>query len=385
MPLVRRGPITFGTLIDRYLWREAIPPLLFGLVLYSSLAVTSNTLWRLQWIVGTPVGELSRWLLLQMPQALVQVAPIALVLSVLLAFGRLSSDQELTALQAGTVPLLRATLVFITLGGAIALAALAVNEWVLPRTNVAVVDAYWRLTAGRSGLFRLAAQDLAIDDFRLTIGAVDARDELRDVRVERWDGDVLTIIRAERGRFVDQSLVLVGHRTQRLDLAALDAAGGDAEGTLRRLVRLDARARDPEAELTISVSLTVDELIARFGGGGFEDARSLSDLAVDAAAPTSSPTQRRRSAALLQRKLAEPLANVTLLLVAIPLSITYARSRSVAFGLSLVVTLAWYLLLTFGQLFAQTGVLPLWLGPWIGNLVLGGVGVGLLVSRARDG
>jgi lipopolysaccharide export LptBFGC system permease protein LptF len=55
----------------------------------------------------------------------------------------------------------------------------------------------------------------------------------------------------------------------------------------------------------------------------------------------------------------------------------------VAFGLSLVVTLAWYLLLTFGQLFSQTGVLPVWLGPWIGTAVLGAVGIVLLVARSR--
>jgi lipopolysaccharide export system permease protein len=373
----------FGTRLDRYLWREAIPPLVFGLVLYSSLAVTSATMWRLQWIVGTPVAEISLWLLLQMPQALVQVSPIALVLAVLLAFGRLASDHELTALQAGTVPLVRTSGVFIVLGAVVAVGALAVNQWVLPRTNVAVVDSYWQLTAGRSGLFRLASQSLPVDDFRITFDEVDRRDELRDVRVERWDGDVLTIIRAERGRFVEQSLVLYGHRTQRFDLGALDVAGEDAASTLRALLRVDARAQDPTAPLEITISLSVAELVTQFSGGGFEDARSLTRLAADARDPVLTLSQRRQSATLLQRKLAEPLANVTLLLVAIPLSITYARSRSVAFGLSLVVTLAWYLLLTFGQLFSQTGVLPVWFGPWIGTVALGGVGIAMLAARVR--
>lgn len=372
-----------GTRIDRYLWREAIPPLLFGLVLYSSLVVTSATLWRLQWIVGTPVLELAWWLLLQMPQALVQVAPIALVLAVLLAFGRLATDHELTALQAGTVPLARATVVFIALGVGAAATSLVVNEWVVPRANTAVVDSYWQLTAGRSGLFRLASQSLPVDDFRLTFQEVDRRDELSDVRVERWDADVLTVIRAERGRFDEQSLVLYGHRTQRFDLTALDRAELGAEEILARLVRLDAQAQDPDAPLTISITLSAEDLVTRFSGGGFEDARSLTALAADARDPVQSFAQRRQSAVLLQRKLAEPLANVTLLLVAIPLSITYARSRSVAFGLSLVVTLAWYLLLTFGQLFAQTGVLPVWFGPWMGTIGLGAVGTAMIVTRSR--
>ncbi len=63
--------------------------------------------------------------------------------------------------------------------------------------------------------------------------------------------------------------------------------------------------------------------------------------------------EQRNAAVLFHRMLAEPFASLVLLLVALPLSLSYARSRSVAFGLSLVVTLAWYLLLTLGQLLAQ--------------------------------
>jgi lipopolysaccharide export system permease protein len=342
------------TRIDRYLLREALPPFVFGLLLYGGLAAVSAVLPRLQWIVGTPLVELAWWIALLLPQALVMTAPIALVLAVLLSFGRLGSDQELTAMQAGAVPLRRAALVFVVLGAVTAAASLAASQWLVPRANLAVVDVYWRLTAERQRAVPArrpaAAGGRAVADVRA--GARD--DTLVDVRVERWDGDVLTLIRAERGHFEDDALVLYGHRTQRLDLAALDNAAG-ASDTLRALVRLDARGADPDAPLTLTLSLSQDDLVARFSGGGFEDARSLSDLraaSLDADLPFG---QRRFAAVLLQRKLAEGVANLTLLLVAVPLSLSYARSRGVAFGLSLVVTLAWYLLLTFGQLLAQTG------------------------------
>ena len=366
------------TRIDRYLLREALPPLVFGLLLYGGLAVVSGVLPRLPWIVGAPVAELAWWMALLLPQAVVMVAPIALVLAVLLAFGRLSNDLELTAMQAGTVALRRAALVFVGLGTVAGLASLSVNQWVVPRANLAVVDLYWTLTAGRSGLFRLVGQHLPVGDVSLTFGASARDGSLSDVRIERWDGDVLTLVRAERGRFADDALVLHGHRTQRLDLGALDDST-DAAATLRALIRLDARASDPEAPLVVTVSLSQEELVARFSGGGFEDVRSLTDLAADAADADAPYGQRRQAAVLLQRKVAESVANLTLLLVAVPLSLRYARSRGVAFGLSLVVTLAWYLLLTFGQLLAQTGVVPVWLGPWAGTVGLALVGVVMLV------
>lgn len=370
------------TRLDRYLLREASPPLVFGLLLYGGLVVVSGVLPRLQWIVGTPVAELAWWMALMLPQALVQVAPIALVLAVLLVFGRLASDQEVTAMQVGGVPLRRVAFVFVALGLLAGVASLAVNQWVVPRANVAVVDLYWRLTTDRSGLFRLVGQQLPIADLTLTFDDAARDGSLSDVRIERWDGDEVTLVRAERGAFEDGVLVLYGHRTQRLDLAALDDVDAAPEDTLRALVRLDARAADPDAPLEVTVTLSQEELIARYSGGGFEDARSLIDLARDAGDAALPPGERRLSAVLLQRKLAESVANLTLLLVAVPLSLGYARSRGVAFGLSLVVTLVWYLLLTFGQLFAQTGVVPVWIGPWAGTVGLALIGA-VMLARLR--
>ena len=371
------------TRIDRYLLAEALPPFLFGLLLYGGLAAVSAVLPRVQWIVGTPVLELAWWMLLLLPQALVMTAPIALVLAVLLAFGRLAGDQEIGAMQAGGVRLRRAAAVLVAFGALTAVLSLAASQWLVPRANLAVVDLYWELTAGRSGLFRLVGQQLPVGDLSLTFGAADRNDNLRDVRVQRWDGDVLTLIRAERGAFVDDDLVLYGHRTQRLDLAALDrSAELDPAAALQALVRLDVRAADPQSPLELTLSLSQEELIARFSGGGFEDARSLSALRSDAVDPELPFGQRRYAAVLLQRKLAESVANLALLLVAVPLSLRYARSRGVAFGLSLVVTLAWYLLLSFGQLFAQTGAVPVWLGPWAGTIVLGVVGL-VMTLRLR--
>jgi len=372
------------TRIDRYLLRESVPPLLFGLLLYSSLAVISTTLPRLQWVAGTPILRLAGWLALQLPTALEQTLPIALVLAVLLAFGRLGSDNELLAIQAGTVPLLRASAVFIVAGVIGAAGALALNQWVLPRTNAMVGQQYWRLTAGSSGLFRLANENVPVGDFTLRFQNTGPNDSMRGVRVEKWDGQRLTLLRARSARFHGTDLVLTGYDLAVLDLSALDApAAGDPQQALARLVRVRNRPSDPNATLTLTTSTTEQDLISRFSRGGFEDTRSIAGAWHDAHDSKLAYHDRRQAAVLFQRMLSEPFANLTLLLVAVPLALLYAGSRGVAFGLSLVVTLVWYLFLTFGQLFSQTGVLPVWLGPWLGNLVLGAIGVFLLARRVR--
>jgi len=370
--------------IDRYLLRESLPPLLFGLLLYSGLAVVSATLPRLQWVVGTPVLGLAGWLATQLPTAMEQTLPIALVLAVLLAFGRLGSDNEILAMQAGTVPLMRASTVFIVVGTVAVAAALSLNQWVLPTTNGMMARQYWELTTGSTGLFRLADQNLPVGDFTLHFqNADDRNDRMLGVRVEKWDGDKLTLLRAASAAFRGTTLVLTGYEVTVLDLGALDGGHTDPQRTLSQLVRVVNRPADPTAQLTLTTSTTEQDLVSRFARGGFEDTRSISEAWRDAHDAGLSYQDRRRAAVLFQRMLAEPFANLTLLLVAIPLALLYAGSRGVAFGLSLVVTLVWYVALTVGQLFSQTGALPVWLGPWMGNIVLSAVGIFLLARRVR--
>lgn len=369
--------------LDRYLLGESLPPFLFGLFLYSGLAVMSANLPRFQWIVGTPFGQLLYWLLLQFPAALVQTLPIALLLAVLLSFGGLAAANELLAVQAGGVALRRLGTLMLTLSLLAAGFALALNQWVLPRTNALVGSLWWELTGSGSGLYRLVRQNLPLGDYTLSFDAVAPDDELFGVRLESWTGRELSVVLAERARFTEVGLTLYGYQTTRLDLRVLadDADPADPAALLEDLVQLNNRAATPDAPLTLKLAEDPNALITRYSGGGFEDTRSITEVRTDAGDSNLSQTERRAAAVLFHRKLAEPLANLTLLAVALPLAVLHARSRSVAFGLSLSVTLAWYLLLTMGQLLAQAGVVPVWLGLWFGNAVLLGVGLYMLYVR----
>ena len=371
--------------IDRALLAEAIPALVFGALLYSVLAVTSATLPRLTWLTGASIPELLRWLSAQLPTALAQTAPIAMVLAVLLTIGRMEGDKELLALRAGGVALGRVVAPMLLLGALATGGTLAVYQWVTPRTHAWIATEYWRLTAGGTGLFRLAGQALPVGEFTLHFDRTVGRGStIEGVRIERWEDERLTLVRADAAVFEGTELVLTGYRTQIFDLAALDRPAPAPVDRLRDLVRLDNRAPDPEARLRLSLGVSEEELVSRFSRGGFEDARSLTQLYGAWRDAEASDTVRRTAGVLFQRRLAEPFANLVLLLVALPLSLGWARGRGVAFGLSLVVTLVWYLLSTVGQFASQSGTLPIAIGPWIGNLVLGAIGAVLLIRlRAR--
>lgn len=370
--------------LDRYLLDESLTPFFFGLLLYSGLAVMSANFPRLQWVVGTPVTDLIYWLLLQFPAAMVQTLPIALLLAVLLSFGRLAAANELLAVQAGGIALGRLSALMLTLGLLAAGAGLTMNQWVLPQTNVRVGTLWWELTSGGSGLFRLTRQALPLGDYTLSFSGVTRDDELRGVRLEAWSGRQLSVVLAARARFSEEGLTLYDYQTARIDFNALLADAPESpEELLGDLVQLNNRATTPEAPLVLRLAEDPDALITRYSGGGFEDARSITEVFRDSRDLRLSLAERRAAAVLFHRKLAEPFANLTLLAVALPLAVLHARSRSVAFGLSLSVTLVWYLLLTIGQLLAQAGLVPVWLGLWFGNGLLLTVGVYLLYARTN--
>lgn len=364
--------------LDRYLLAESVPAVLFGMLLYSVLGVVSTTLPRLQWIVGAPLAQVLGWLALQLPTTIVQTLPLALVLAVLVSYGRLAADRELIALRAGGVPLWRVSLLYTGLGLACTLLSLGINEYVLPVTHARVATQYWELTSGSSGLFRLARKTLELDDFTLNFAGVDRRtDEMTDVRIERWEGRRLLVLFADSAVFEERGLRLRGYSTAELDLASLAAEHGTAGDAYAALVRADSRPADSGSTLLLTTSETQAELTARHDDGGFEDPVSLSGARRRSLDTDISSTERRRMLVLFHRKLAEPFGCLVLLLLALPLAERYARSRGLAFGLSLIVTLVWYLFLTTGQLLAQTGTVPVWFGVWLANLVLAAAGLAL--------
>lgn len=368
-------------LLDRYLLKETIPPLVFGVLLYSTLAVVSATIPRMQWIVGSPVADLGLWLIVQLPQAIVQVLPIAMVLAVLISFGRMATESELVAMQAGGITLVRISRAFVLLGLVTSALSLAINQWVIPAANTKVAALYWQITTGTSGMQRMARQNIVVDDYMLYFRNFGKDDMLNDVRIERWDGDALTVIRAREAEFLETALVLRDYRVDRLNFAALEEDITDPLELLRSFITLRNASTDPEAEMRIVTSVTQDELIARNAGGGFEDDRSVTRLYQDMYNDALGATERRSSAILFHRKLSESFTNLALLFLAVPLSLRFARTRGIAFALSLVVTIVWYLFYAFGQLLAQTGSLPVWFGAWMVNIMFIIIGTIFLLWR----
>lgn len=372
------------TRLDRYILRETLPVFLFGLVLYVSFGLISNLLPRAQWMGTAELSSILKWLALQVPYASVQAMPIAGLLAVMLAFGRLARENELLVMQAGGISVLRVARLFLLGGLLLSGLSLALSEWVLPWANRATAVVYWNeLVPERTAQFNLVGRELAVGEYILRYeGFVPAKDELQQVRLERWQDQTMTVILAQTARLQGQSLVLRDYRVFSLDFAQLPlpefATLKAAQEGLQGFFKAQ-NIGQPGAELTVRLSRSREELEAQYAGGGFETPVPLSEWRRKMQDPQTPPRELREAQAQWHTTIALALGNLMVLVLALPVAVRRATSPGTALALALVLTIAYYVAFSTGKVLALSSPLPPALGAWGANLL--GLAVGLWMGK----
>ncbi|MDQ6888192.1 MAG: LptF/LptG family permease [Gemmatimonadota bacterium] len=124
-------------ILTRYVLREHVGPLLFSLSALTALLLLNQVAKNFGNLVGKglPWGVIGQFFLLTIPFIVAMTLPMAVLVAVLYAFSRLAAENEITALKASGVSILR--LIGPPLWGAtsLALLMLAFNDQILPRAN----------------------------------------------------------------------------------------------------------------------------------------------------------------------------------------------------------------------------------------------------------
>ena len=131
--LVRRIP-----LLDRWLFSELIGPLLFAIAMFTVLAITEGALFELVRLISEknlPVLIATQVLLQRLPSFLVLSFPMATLFATLLAYGRLSSNSELTALRSVGVTATRMIIPALMLALVMSSLTFLFNDVLVPRSN----------------------------------------------------------------------------------------------------------------------------------------------------------------------------------------------------------------------------------------------------------
>lgn len=124
-------------ILTRYILREHVGPLIFALSALTALLLLNQVAKRFGDLVGKGLswGIIGEFFLLSIPFIIAMTLPMAVLVAVLYAFSRLASENEVTALRASGVSVVRLVRPVLWGGFALAVLMLLFNDQVLPRAN----------------------------------------------------------------------------------------------------------------------------------------------------------------------------------------------------------------------------------------------------------
>jgi lipopolysaccharide export system permease protein len=365
-----------GKILHRYVFREVLTPFLLGISIFTVVLLITRLLKLIELVVsrGLPPGQILRLIGYLMPAFLEITVPMAMLLAILIAFGRLSADSELVAMRSSGLSLYQIVPPIALFVGLTTIATGALSMYVRPRANASLKQALWEIARTR------ATAGLKPQVFNDEFPGLVIYTEQIDSRTDRLVHVLISDERDPQQRntvFAREGYMISDSASQTVTLRLYDGtvhSSGDA-------------ASDYQTNFeTYDVNLDLRENL----GGSSAKEPNPSELTFPALLDLM--RHQRESGAVssvalveLHRRFAIPFACIVFGLVGIPLGIAPARAvRSRGFAISLAVIFTYYILLSAGQGLAEQGSVPAWFGLWAPNMIFGTLGALLLHEAGRE-
>lgn len=380
--------------LDRYLLRELAAPFALGLALFTVFLVLDRLYDLTELVItkGVPLPLVLQLLGFMLPSFLGHTLPMALLVAVLLAGGRLAADREIVACQAAGVSVLRLFRPVALAALAVALLAAAFTLWLTPLANRHFQRQLFEILKAR------AATGLQERVFNTTFGGVviyveeisPSQVRLRGLVVsDERDPAVSRVITAREGRLLTDeagrrvTLRLLEGAVHEADVVPANPPPGVGAETTggaagpRRYRYTGFAAYD--MALALDTRLRSAARVAKP-----EKDMTLPALVRQAAEPGTEPSTRRALQAELHKRLALPLAAPVFALLGFPLAVRSPRGgRSAALVATLVIVVGYYLLLSALEGLALRGLVPVVAAIWGPNALFAVLGAGLMAVAAR--
>ena len=377
------------TLLDTYIVKEMLAPTGLGLLLFTFILLLQQVTLLMGILIArsAPPEAILRVFVYLLPSIFAVTIPMAFLLGVLLAFGRLASDSEIVALRASGISpirLLRPVVVLSLLTGG---ATFWIMSVALPAANQAHRQVMFSLVVNKARTAvkpRVFSEDDLVPGMVLYVSDIAADTNqwkdifIHDVREPRDPKVVL----ARRGQLtVDEPRKTVSMHLEDGSIYAVNPAE-PATDTFQKFIESDlplpTETFFPATPLSKGDrEMSLGELEERIQAMKQEDER----LRAQGKRPLAAAPFKVE----WHKKFAIPMACLVFGLLGLGLSLgSKKEARSAAFALSIAVIFVYYVLLRLGEQAGDTGLLPPWFAMWGANIVLGLIAVVLLRKNHRE-
>ena len=361
-------------ILDRYLIREILPPFVIGLLVLTFALMMPPILRNGEALVAKGVAwpTVARVLWTLTPQALSITIPMALLLGILVALGRLSADREFVALQACGVSafrLLRPIAVLAVLG---TLATAYETIVALPDANQTFREITFNIVASsaetdikpRIFFSNFPNRVLYVRDIQPGVG-------WRDVFLaDDTKADQTTVYFARSGRL----LIDRPKRTVQLLLE---------QGSRHTTLPPQPDYYEGSSFDALILNMDADTVFPRTAVIKGDNEMTIAELRQRTAENTKNGLPSVREPFTIQQKYAIPVACIVLSLIGLALGVNNRKEGKLAtVALGIGVIFVYYILLYSSRAAAFAGRLSPALAPWVANVLLGVVGIALVIWRA---
>jgi lipopolysaccharide export system permease protein len=373
-------------ILDRYIWRQVLSSTVSGVLMLTGVMVLGNVFKEMERLLGDTAG-LPLLIVLQfigyvVPYSLIFTIPWALLTAILLVFGRLSADNEMTALRMTGRSMLRICAPVFLLAALCSIVCYFVNVRLAPYAKNQIKGLFSSFATDQpETLFQPGKMLDKVPDYRIFVGEREGR-RLKDVIITQTDG-------ASEQQFI---------RARSADIVI-------TPGVTDFVLRLqNAKIEKPKKEGNIDVLNEMGYFSSRETPITFPlsklkektervtpDMKDTSTLWTEVRTGINSVTEEPATPQLISASLTEvnmrfsfSLACLTFTLVGIPLGITaQRRETSVGFALSLIVATSYIVFILFAKSSNERPGMYPHLLMWLPNVLFIGVGVYLFRKLMR--
>jgi len=364
-------------IINRYIFREIAFPFFIILFVLTFVLLMGKILQIMDLMVnkGISILDILHLILLIMPSFLLFTIPIALLVSILVAMGRFSADNEITVLKASGVSLIQIYYPVAVASLLTFVCTIIIGYFLVPQSNFAT----------KKLLFELASQNASVaikekvfnSDFKdllLYADKIPASGEYMEgviISDKRIMGEQNTVMAQKAFMVSDPKLMIV---KLRLENGSIHTVSAD----LKNYRKVDFKIYDINLDLSTtlatftnehksSTEMTMTELLERIKKPGLDDA-AVRELTIE-----------------VHKKISIPLSCLFFGLLALPLGITSHRAvKSRGFAIGIIIVAAYYLLRIGGEALVETGRLSPVIGVWTPNFLFAIVGVYLFYMANKE-
>jgi LPS export ABC transporter permease LptF/LPS export ABC transporter permease LptG len=369
------------TLLDRYVGRELLAPFGVGLLLFTFILLLDQISQLMKILVsrGADFSTVVRAFVYLLPSIFSVTIPMAFLLGVLLAFGRMASDGEIVALRASGVSPARLLRPVLAASTAALLGTFYVVAVALPAANQAYRELVFALVVSkaRTGVTPRVFNDDLIPGMVIYVSDISSDSgEWKDVFIhDDRSPSKPNVILARIGRLeidrLQRKVEIVLHTGVMHSFNAVEPT---------EYTRLAFEARN--------FPLPFEQFFPSLPLAKGDREMTLAELRAqvrDLRARGRPATETGRFMVEYHKKFAIAGACLVFGLLGLGLSLgSKKEARSAAFGLSIAIIFIYYVLIRLGEQAGDTGLLSPFIAMWGANILLGTAAVVLLILNHRQ-